>query len=200
VTYSAASSFWNCRLYRSVLSGAVPITDSCLSSSSSHIVPDGQSACSSWCRAPCSAITHWLDWRRTHNHILLSHLRLPQPGRPGPTSYIPQEQGCPNIPPSTGFPFHRLLRLATRMTPALKLKQRYDWRSVSQYVLVSIPLWDLRPDFNSVWKLLSCLCGAPSLTRGRACLRGRPNRNHGSPMFLLLSVIMEMLVDSSCPW
>jgi hypothetical protein len=39
----------------------------------------------------------------------------------------------------------------------LKLKSRYDWRSVSQYVLVSSPLWDLRPDINSVWNLLSCL-------------------------------------------
>jgi hypothetical protein len=43
-------------------------------------------------------------------------------------------------------------------------------QSVSQYVLVSSPLWDLRPDINSVWNLLSCLCGAPSLTRGRVCL------------------------------
>jgi hypothetical protein len=34
------------------------------------------------------------------------------------------------------------------------------------------PLWDLRPDITScrnfaVWSLRSCLCGAPSLTRGR---------------------------------
>jgi hypothetical protein len=37
--------------------------------------------------------------RTTHGHILLSHLRLPQPGRPGPHIYIPQEQGGPVIPP-----------------------------------------------------------------------------------------------------
>jgi hypothetical protein len=36
----------------------------------------------------------------------------PQPGGPGPRIYIPQEQGGSVIPPSTGFPFHRLLRLA----------------------------------------------------------------------------------------
>jgi hypothetical protein len=36
---------------------------------------------------------------RTHGHILLSHLRLPQPGRSGPRIYIPQEQGGPGIPP-----------------------------------------------------------------------------------------------------
>jgi hypothetical protein len=48
---------------------------------------------------------------RTHGHILLSRLRLPQPGGPGPRIYIPQEQGGPVIPPGTGFPFCRLLRL-----------------------------------------------------------------------------------------
>jgi hypothetical protein len=31
---------------------------------------------------------------------------------PGSHIYTPQEQGGPVIPPSTGFPFHRLLRLA----------------------------------------------------------------------------------------
>jgi hypothetical protein len=41
----------------------------------------------------CRAITHWLESRRTHNHILLSHLRLPQPGGPGPRILILQEQG-----------------------------------------------------------------------------------------------------------
>jgi hypothetical protein len=55
-----------------------------------------------------------------------------------------------------------------------KSKLLYEWRSGSQYVLVSIPLWDLCPDITScvkvaVWKLLSCSCGAPSLTRGRVC-------------------------------
>jgi hypothetical protein len=49
-----------------------------------------------------------------------------------------------------------------------KPKSCYDWRSVSQYVLVSSPLWNLWP-LLSVWKLLCCLCGAPSLTRGRVC-------------------------------
>jgi hypothetical protein len=48
---------------------------------------------------------------RTRNHILLSHLRLPQPGGPASHIYIPQEQGGTVIPASTGFPFHRLLRL-----------------------------------------------------------------------------------------
>jgi hypothetical protein len=46
-------------------------------------------------------------------YILLSQFFiLPQPGGPGPRIYIPQEQGGPDIPPGTGFPFRRLLRLA----------------------------------------------------------------------------------------
>jgi hypothetical protein len=45
-------------------------------------------------------------------HILLSHLILPQPGRPGSRIYIPQEQGSPVIPPGTGLPFCRLFRRA----------------------------------------------------------------------------------------
>jgi hypothetical protein len=48
--------------------------------------------------------------RRTQDYILLSQfLRLPQPGRLGPRIYILQEQGGPDIPPGTGFPFRRLL-------------------------------------------------------------------------------------------
>jgi hypothetical protein len=38
--------------------------------------------------------------------------RLPQPGGSGPRKYIPQEQDGAVIPPSTGFPFRRLLPLA----------------------------------------------------------------------------------------
>jgi hypothetical protein len=49
---------------------------------------------------------------RTHDHTLLSHLKLPQAGGLGPCIYIPQEQGGPVIVPGTGFPICRLLRLA----------------------------------------------------------------------------------------
>jgi hypothetical protein len=58
------------------------------------------------------AVTLGSKSRRAHGHILLSHQRLSQPGGPGSRIYIPQEQGGPVIPPGTGFPFCRLLRLA----------------------------------------------------------------------------------------
>jgi hypothetical protein len=44
--------------------------------------------------------------------VSLSHLRLPQPGGPGPHILFPQEQGGSVIPPDTGLPLLRLLRLA----------------------------------------------------------------------------------------
>jgi hypothetical protein len=59
----------------------------------------------------CSVITQWSESLRTRNHILLSHLRLPQPGGPGSRIYIPQEQNDPVIPPLTGLLLCRLLRL-----------------------------------------------------------------------------------------
>jgi hypothetical protein len=36
----------------------------------------------------------------------------PKPGGPDPCVYVPQWQGGPVIPPDTGFPFRRLVRLA----------------------------------------------------------------------------------------
>jgi hypothetical protein len=61
---------------------------------------------------PTRAATLGSKSLRTHGHILLSHLRLPQPGGPGSRIYIPKEQGGPDISPGSAFPFFRLLRLA----------------------------------------------------------------------------------------
>jgi hypothetical protein len=62
-----------------------------------------------------SVITKWSESFRTRNHTLLSHLRFPQPGGQVSQIYIPQEQGGSVIPPGTGFPLCRLLRLVGRM-------------------------------------------------------------------------------------
>jgi hypothetical protein len=56
----------------------------------------------SWDRVP----------RDSWPYFAVSDSRLPQSRGPGPRIYIPQEQDGPVIAPGTGFPFHRLLRLA----------------------------------------------------------------------------------------
>jgi hypothetical protein len=68
------------------------------------------------------------------DHMLLSHLRLPQSGGPGSPVFIsPKKQGGPVISPCTGFPFRRLLRLTglwwRYSNP--KSKSCYDCQSVS---------------------------------------------------------------------
>jgi hypothetical protein len=57
------------------------------------------------------AVSLWSKSRRTHDPILLFHMRLPQPWGPSPRTYIPQERGGPVIPSGIGFTFRRLLRL-----------------------------------------------------------------------------------------
>jgi hypothetical protein len=56
----------------------------------------------SWVRVP----------RDSWPYFTVSDSRLPQPGGPGPRIYIHQQQGGLVIPPGTGFPFRRLLRVA----------------------------------------------------------------------------------------
>jgi hypothetical protein len=50
--------------------------------------------------------------RDTRPQFTVSDSRLPQLVGPGSRIYILQEEGGPVIPPGTGFPFHRFLRLA----------------------------------------------------------------------------------------
>jgi hypothetical protein len=64
------------------------------------------------------AVTLRSKSRKTHGHILLSHLRLPQPGGPGLRIYIPQRQGGPVTTPGTEFTFRCLLRLAGYSNPS----------------------------------------------------------------------------------
>jgi hypothetical protein len=110
------------------------------------------------------AVTLGSKSRRTHDHILLSHLRLPQPGGPDPCIYIPQEQGCPIISPGTKPSFCGLLRLVglrwrysnppphgsdwDQVKVKVKVKVKVTLRlTVSQYVLVSSPIWDFWSEF-----------------------------------------------------
>jgi hypothetical protein len=45
----------------------------------------------------------------------------------------------------------------------------YNWRSVSQYVLVSCPIWDFWPEIFFFESYSIVLFGASSLTSGRVC-------------------------------
>jgi hypothetical protein len=49
--------------------------------------------------------------RDSWSYFTGSDTRLLQPGRPGPRIYFPQENRGPVMPPGTGFPFRRFLRL-----------------------------------------------------------------------------------------
>jgi hypothetical protein len=107
---------------------------------------------------------------RTRDHILLSHLRLPQLEGPGPCIYIPQEQGGLVIPPGTGFPFHCLLWLAGGILEVEVYLWPTNSQSVSQSVLVSgSQLEPMTRFLFSVWRLQVSWNGAPSLMKGWVC-------------------------------
>jgi hypothetical protein len=85
----------------------------------------------------CSAITHRLESRRTHNHISLSHLRLPQPGEPGSRIYIPRNRMAQLCPQALGSLFVAFYN--SQGYGLFKFKLYCDRLSVSQFVLVSGP-------------------------------------------------------------
>jgi hypothetical protein len=105
-----------------------------------------------------SVITQWSESLRTRNHTLLSHLRLPQPGGPGSRIYIPQEQIGPVIPPGTGFPLRRLLRLASYD----KVRGYFTTDSQSVRLGIEHPCGTCDQILLPVGMLLSCLWGALS--------------------------------------
>jgi hypothetical protein len=95
---------------------------------------------------------------RIDDHILLSHLRLPQPGGSGSRIYIPQEHGVPVIPLRT-----ELTKMKVEVTLQLTVSQSTcrswsyfatDSQSVSQ-VLVSSTLAGLATRY---YFLSECCC------------------------------------------
>jgi hypothetical protein len=103
-----------------------------------HYLRRGQVCRLSLLLALASAVTLGSESRGTHDHILLTQIQdSPQPGGPGHRIYIPQEQGCPVIPPGTGFTFRRLLRL-TRLWSRYSNPPPYGY-SVSVYSLWADP-------------------------------------------------------------
>jgi hypothetical protein len=64
-------------------------------------------------------------------HFTVSDSRLPQPVGPVPRIYIRQEQGGPVIPPGTGLPFRRLLRLiGLRWRYSTPPPHRFTWKVI----------------------------------------------------------------------
>jgi hypothetical protein len=79
-----------------------------------------------------SAVIFVSESRGTRDHILLSQIRdSPNLEDQVPVFYVHQEQDDPVIPPCTGFPFRRLLRLAglrwRYSNPPTRRTDNYCW-------------------------------------------------------------------------
>jgi hypothetical protein len=159
-----------------------------------------------------TAITLVYKFRRTHDHILLSHTRLPQPGGPGPRIYIPQEQVGQVILPGTGFPFHRLSRLAglrwrySNPLPhgvawLLKFKLYCDRQSVGQFfslllITQKIPSSEI---YSHTWNQLihgnlNKLLNLPVIvgSKSQKCLQEwRPRASYCYPVAVMFSDATE---------
>jgi hypothetical protein len=114
-------------------------------------------------------------------YVTVFDLGLSQSEGPGPRIYIPQKQSGPAISPGNTFHFRRLLRLTELWwkysNPPLHGRDSAQSQSHITTDVNSISKsWCLAPSgahdqiFITLWQLLSCFCGAPSLTRGRVCL------------------------------
>jgi hypothetical protein len=71
--------------------------------------------------AICIVITQWSESLRTHNHILLSHLRLPQSGGPGSRNLYLPGTWWPSYTPGHWVPFTSSLATRRRVNVVMKL-------------------------------------------------------------------------------
>jgi hypothetical protein len=149
-------------------------------------------------------------------------MRLLQLGGPAPRIYVPQEQGGPVIPPDSGFPFRRVLRLT-------ELRWRYcnpppHWKTLKFWAEIKVEV-KLRPIVcrpvqlgvkhasgtrDQFFFLLEIFFRqlrvsyfvAPFLTRGRVCnlllllvlARAFPlgSESHGTQYLILLSQFLTL--------
>jgi hypothetical protein len=144
------------------------------------------------------AVTLGSKSHRTHDHLLLSHLRLPQPVGPGPHIYIPPEQSVPVKPPGTGFPFHRLLRLARLHTGTNSVQSQIQSYLTTESQSASLSWCQTTIRARDQFLLLLeiflrqlrvCYFVAPSLTRGGSCT-----------LLLLLGIASAVALGSESRW
>jgi hypothetical protein len=114
----------------------------------------------------CSTV-EYSEYLGDYDHILLSHIRdfSNLEGQIPVFISPPQEQGGPVIPPGTGFPFRRLLRLSVSESEPYVTT---DGQSAS-LSWNKAPIWGLLPDFYYCQTVAVVLIRALSLTRGRIC-------------------------------
>jgi hypothetical protein len=134
----------------------------------------------------------------TWPYFTVSGSRRPQLEGPGPHIYLPQEEGGSVVPPGTGFPFRRLLRLAGLMNLIWTPRQSHiatDGQSVSKS-------WCRAPSgahdqiFITVWLLRSSfLRGALSNERTGLSFvyAALPAQTFSSPSPLVLATIFYCL-------
>jgi hypothetical protein len=111
-----------------------------------------------WQQLHCNrgmAFSTWSKSHRTHDHILLSHLRLPPPLLEGQVLVFisPKNRVVQSYPRALGSLFVPLQlaglwwRYSNPPPHGVKLKSHYDRRSLGQFFLVSCPFWGKRPGY-----------------------------------------------------
>jgi hypothetical protein len=99
-----------------------------------------------------TAITPGSKSHRTNDHILLSHLRLPQLGGQSPCIYILHEQGGPVIPPGTGLTLNWFeVEVEVKLRPTDSQSASLSW--------CQAPIWDPRPIFLPPRNCLQIVAG-----------------------------------------
>jgi hypothetical protein len=157
------------------------------SQSQSHITTDNQSASPSWCQAPIwdprpLFLSPWDFLLDSYCLLFYSALSDERTGLEftvvaGPHQpvrvRVTLQLTVSRSPAELTALFCCLIWDSVQFQSESEL--HYNWQSVSQsvsqYVLVSSPIWDFWPEifFFFFFNLLSCHLGAPSLTRSRVC-------------------------------
>jgi hypothetical protein len=94
---------------------------------------------------------------RTHGHILLSHLRLPQPGGPGPRIYIPQDFLLHRIYKFSSYPTGNSIHLSSVTRNSATRPQRqstfFYTAYINSYIFIKHPPAIATESFY--WRILS---------------------------------------------